>query len=325
MRRREFITLFAGTLAWPLAAGAQQPIPVIGLLSSRSPTPDGPLIAVIRRGLSETGFVEGQNVTIDYRWAEAKYDRLPPLAYDLARRQVAVMVAIGGNPAALAAKTATTRIPIVFTTQTDPLKLGLVASLNRPGGNITGVSTLANALVAKQLDLLGQLIPIAMKLGLLVDPDFPDAEAQTRDAQEAAAARGQKLIVVAAGSKNDLEAAFTTLLQERIAALIVPTEPFFFSRREQLAALALRHAVPAIYAFREYAEAGGLISYGTSLAEAYRQVGMYTGRILKGEKPAELPIIQSTKFELVINTRTAKALGLDIPDKVLALADEVIE
>ena len=235
--------------------------------------------------MNETGYVEGRNVASEYRWAESRYDRLPVLADDLVRRQVAVIAAIGGNPVVLAAKAATTRIPIVFAMQTDPVKLGLVASLNKPGGNVTGVSTFANALVAKQFELLHQLLPKATMIGLLVNPDFPGADALTRDVQAAAATFGQKLIVVKAGSTDsDLERAFATLAQQRIGSLLVPTEPFFFSRREQLAALASRHALPAIYAFREYAAAGGLMSYGTSLMEAYREVGIYTGRDSQGRE-----------------------------------------
>jgi putative tryptophan/tyrosine transport system substrate-binding protein len=327
MRRRNFITGLASTTAgWPVAARAQQPaMPVIGLLNAGSPAERVNLVAAFRQALSEAGYIEGQNVSIEYRWAENQYDRLPALAADLIRHQVMVIATPGSTPAALAAKAATTTIPIVFSSGSDPVKLGLVASFSRPGGNVTGVSFLSSLLVTKQFDLLHELTPMAQAIGLLVNPKFPDTETMTRDAQTAAVARGKKLIVVKASTTTELDLAFTTLVQERVGALLVPVEPFLFSQRERLAALAADHAVPAIYSLREFVDAGGLMSYGASNIEGWRQVGVYTSRILKGERPADLPVVQSARFELVINLKTAKALSLDVPMIIQMTADEVIE
>jgi ABC-type uncharacterized transport system substrate-binding protein len=327
MRRREFITLLGGAAAaWPLPARAQQPaMPAIGFLNGGSPDLFANLVRAFRQGLKETGYIEGQNVAIEYRWAEGQNDKLPTLAADLVRRHVAVIVATT-TPAALAAKAATTATPIVFFVAGDPVELGLVASLNRPGGNLTGTTTLTLEVGPKRLELLHEMVPKATTIALLVNPTSPNlAEAQARDLQAAARTLGLQIHVLHASSDRDFETVFATLVQVRAGGLVISSDSFLFSRSEQLAALAARHAVPAIYPFREHAAAGGLMSYGASLEDSHRLTGAYTGRILKGEKPADLPIQQSTKFELVINIKTAKTLGINVPLHLQQIADEVIE
>jgi putative ABC transport system substrate-binding protein len=329
MKRREFISLLAGTaaasVAWPLTARAQQPaMPVIGFLSPSSAQRTAQLLAAFRQGLNEIGYAEGRTVTIEYGWADGQSDRLPALAAELLRRKVAVF-ATGGPAAALAAKAASTTIPLVFVSSSDPVQLGLVASFNRPGGNATGVSFIASELVAKQSELLHQLVPNAAVIGVLVNPTSANAEVQLKDVPAAARTLGLEIVVQNASSERDFDAAFAALVQQRAGALVVGSDPLFYTRRQQLAAMATRHALPAIYADREYAEAGGLMSYGTSIAAAFRQAGVYTGRILRGEQPAELPVMQATKFDLTINLITAKALGITVPPGLLVAADEVIE
>jgi putative ABC transport system substrate-binding protein len=327
MKRREFIRLLGGAAAmWPLAARAQRrPMPVVGFLNVASPGALRQQIAAFREGLKESGYVEGQNVAVEYRWAEGQYERLPELAADLVRQQVSVIVVGGGAQAELAVKAATTTIPIVFSAGGDPVRSGLVASLNQPSGNITGVYHFATGLEAKRLGLLHEMLPKATPIAVLINPNFADAENQLRDVQEAAARLGVQLVVVRANAESDFNAAFSTVVQQRSGALLVCASPFFNNRREQLVVLAARHALPTIYEWRDFAAAGGLMSYGTSLADAYRQVGVYAGQILKGAKPVDLPVVQSTRFELVINLSTAKALGIEVPPTLLARADEVIE
>jgi putative tryptophan/tyrosine transport system substrate-binding protein len=318
MKRRAFITLLGGAAAWPLAGRAQQPaMPVVGFLPSASR-----FVTAFRQGLKEAGFVEGQDVTIEYRSTEDQ-TRLPLLLADLLRRQVALIV--GNTPAALAAKAATTTVPIVFATGGDPVRDGLVASLNRPGGNVTGVSFISHELAAKQLGLLRELRPGAARIAVLVDAKWPLTEPFFSEVQAAASAMGQQIEVLYVSSGGEIESAFTKLIQRGAGALHVGVGAFLAAQREQIVALAARHRIPAIYVLRDYVAAGGLMSYGASLYDAYRQAGIYAGRILKGEKPADLPVMLPTKFELVINVKTAKALGLEIPDRLLALADEVIE
>jgi putative tryptophan/tyrosine transport system substrate-binding protein len=331
MKRREFITLLGGVAAaWPLAAHAQQSgLPVIGFLSgypAESFAPETqPLSAAFRQGLSETGYSDGHNVTIEYRWAENQPSRLPVLAAELVRRKVAVIAATGGTASALAAKAATTTIPIVFTGGSDPVAIGLVASLNRPGGNITGVTFLANVLAAKRVELVNEVAPRASLIGLLVNPDNPNAVSETSDMETATRAIGKRSVLLRASTDRELDAAFTSLADQQANALAIAGDTFFLSRCEQLVALVARYAVPASYPSREFVVAGGLMSYGASITDMYRQVGVYTGRILNGAKPADLPVMQPTKFELTINLKTAKALGLQMPDKLLVAADEVIE
>jgi ABC-type uncharacterized transport system substrate-binding protein len=327
MRRRDFIKVIAGSAAaLPLAARAQQTaMPVIGYLQSASPSYFAQFSDAVRQGLNEIGYVEGQNVAIERRSAEGDYDRLAALAACLVDRQVAVILATGGSDPAKAAKAATSNIPIVFVSAADPVRTGLVASLNRPGGNVTGVSLLASALDAKKLGLLRELAPKASTIGVLINPDYPSANSQREETQQAAARLGLRLLMLSARADGEIDFAFASAAKQGADALLVATDPFLLSRRERLVALAARYAVPAIYAQREVVSGGGLISYGPHFWDGYRQAGAYVGRVLKGEKPADLPVLQPTKFELVINLKTAKALGLEVPDRLLALADEVIE
>jgi putative ABC transport system substrate-binding protein len=330
MRRREFIKAIAGSaVAWPLAARAQQPaMPVIGFLHAASAVPTTPQLEGLRRGLAESGYVEAQNVAIEYRWADGHFDRLPALAAELVQRHVTLLISGGGPQTALAVKAATSEIPILFVMTDDPVKHGVVASLNRPGGNITGATFFSTALVAKRLELLRELVPAADGIAFLTDPNDIESELEARDLQSAAQAMGQQLTVLKASNVSDLDAGFAGLIQPRTKALLVGSNVFFVffvGVRNQLIALAARYAVPTIYPGRLFVTSGGLASYGTSLPDAYRQIGLYAGRILKGEKPANLPVVQPTKFELVFNLKTAKALGLPIPPALLTSADEVIE
>jgi putative ABC transport system substrate-binding protein len=326
MKRRAFITLLGGAAAWPVPArGQQAAMPVIGFLSSRSPDDTTHLLVGFREGLADGGFVEHQNVTIEYRWALGRYDHLPALATELTRLPVAVLVSTGGEPAALAAKTATSTIPIVFGTGTDPVKAGLVASYNRPGGNATGINFQTADMEAKRLGLLHELMPQAKNIVFLYNPKFAAAEGQLHDVLDAARTLGLQIDALHASTDDEINAAFRRMVQQQTAALILAADPFFDTRRSQLVVLAAYNSLPAIYQFREYAAAGGLMSYGINAVDAYRQIGIYAARILKGTKPIDLPVMQPTKFELVINLKTAKTLHLDVPDKLLARADEVIE
>ena len=324
--RREFITLLGSAVAWPMATRAQQAVPVIGFLHSASPGPYAHLTAAFRQGLKELGYVEGQNLLIEYCWAEGQFDRLPALAADLVQHMVSVIAALGGSASPLAAQRITSTIPIVFSSgEVDPIKSGLVASLNHPGGNVTGVSPMTGALVAKRMELLHGLVPKATVIGYLANPNNPLIETTRSEVHGAAGMLGLQLAAVEAGTEREIDRAFTDLAKEGVGALFVGGDPFFFAQRNQIVRLAARYALPASYYTREFVAVGGLMSYVASFADAYRQAGNYVGRILKGERPADLPVVQSIKFELVINLKTAKALGLEIPDRLLALADEVIE
>jgi putative tryptophan/tyrosine transport system substrate-binding protein len=325
--RREFITLLGGAAAaWPLAVRAQQPaMPVIGFMSTRSPEESEYQLEAFRRGLKDGGYVEGQNVAIEFRWARGQYDRLPEMAAELVSRRVSVLTAVGGDPSPLAAKRATSTIPIVFGIGSDPVSAGLVESFNRPGGNVTGITLLTNLMEPKRLGLLRELAPGATLTGILLNPSFPPAALQLQQIEEAARSVGQRIVVARASTDEELDAAFATLVKERVDTLLVAADPYFDTRRGQIISFAERQRLPAIYHFREYALAGGLLSYGISVTEVYRQYGIYTANILKGAKPADLPVLLPTKFELVINLKTAKALGVKISDNLLSLADEVIE
>jgi putative ABC transport system substrate-binding protein len=325
MIRRELITLLGGAAAWPLVARAERQLamPVIGFLGPASPGPYAPYVAGFRQGLKEAGFIEGQNVAIEFLWAENQNDRLPALATELARRQVSVIATLGSG--AIAAKAATTTIPVVFLLGEDPVRLGLVASLGRPGGNVTGLNLFSGEMTAKRLEILRELLPTATRIAVLVNPTGPNAETTLRDVPPAASAMGLVTQIFKAGSGREIGSAFEMLMREPPDALLVDLDPFLTSRRVQLVTLAARYAIPAAYAVREFAEIGGLVSYGSSLTDAYRQLGIYTARVLKGAKPAELPVVQASKFELIVNAETARILGLTLPPMLLARADEVIE
>ena len=326
MRRREFITLLGSAVVWPLEASAQDPaLPLIGFLNSASPGPFARLVDAFRHGLREGGFVEGRNVAIEYRWADGHFAKLPELAADLVRRRVSLIVATGGTASARAAKEVTTTIPIVFIGGPNPIGDGLVTSLSRPGGNATGVALFTSELVPKRLELLGKLLPSAARIALLVNPSDVAHELETKYVEDAVRVTGQQMVLLNASAESDFEPALVSAVRQRVDALLVSANPFFTSRRAQLVALAARHAMPAGFPWREYADAGGLMSYGPSIEGAYHLIGQYASRILKGEKPADLPVQAPTKYELVINLKTAKALGLEIPPTLLARADEVIE
>ena len=326
MRRRDFVTLIGGAASWPLASRAQQPsMPVVGFLSARSPAEAASVLAAFRQGLAETGYFEGKNVTIEYRWAEGHYDRLPALAEELVRRGVAVIAATGGEPSPMAAKAATATLPIVFTVGSDPVEMGLVASLSRPGGNLTGTTIMGVDLGPKRLDLIRQLVPKALRIAILSNPTFPMASAEVREVEDAALRLATEVNVRNASTESEIDEAFADLARHRPDALIIGTDPFLLGQRDQLARLAARHAIPTVYFLREFVESGGLMSYGPDIRRGYRQAGVYTGYILGGKKPAELPVLRPTSFLLSINLKTAKALGIALPATLLALADEVIE
>jgi putative tryptophan/tyrosine transport system substrate-binding protein len=326
MRRREFITLLGGAAAWPLAARAQQTaMPMLGILLPGTPVAEMLLLDAFKRGLAQAGYVEGQTVALEYRWAEGRFDRLPALAADLVRRNVSAIVTLSGTISALAAKAATTSIPILFVTGGDPVKAGLIASLNRPGGNVTGINLLAGLLDGKRVELLHEVAPDVVDLAMLRNPNNPNSDPETEEARAAAGTRGLRLRVFDASTPSEIDIAYTALVRERLRGVVVGTDPFLNDRVEQLVGLGARHAVPAIYGYREFAAAGGLLSYGTSRTEASRQLGIYVARVLKGEKPADLPVQQAIKVELVINIKTAKTLGFSFPLSLLARADEVIE
>jgi ABC-type uncharacterized transport system substrate-binding protein len=325
IRRREFISLFALVATWPLSARAQATMPIIGYMSGRAPEESKHLTAAFHDGLRETGFVEGKNVTVEYRWAFGQYDRLPALATDLVNRHVAVLVAVGGDVSARAAKQATSTIPIVFGGGGDPVKTGLVTSLSRPGGNATGFTLLTNEMEPKRLGILRDLVPKAGVIGVLLNPNFPPAVSQLGALKNAAQSIGQTMAVFRASNDAELDASFASLVQQQVGALLVTGDPYFDTRRDRIVAFASQNKLPAVYHFREYAVAGGLISYGPRITDAYRQAGSYTGQILKGTKPSDLPVVQPTKYEFVINLKTAKALGVNIPSGLISFADEVIE
>jgi putative ABC transport system substrate-binding protein len=326
MRRREFLTIIGGASAWPLAARAQQPaVPVIGFMGLETADRYADRLGPFHQGLKETGFVEGQNVAVEYRWAQGHYDRYPEMAAEFVRRQVTVIAATGGEPSPQSAKAATQTIPVVFTANGDPVREGLVASLNRPGGNITGITVFGTAAVTKRVQLIHELIPQATIIAYLMNPNHPSGEIEMRAAQTAARSLGKKMPVLSASNEREIDTAFATMTQQQASALVVASDPFFYSRRGELTSLAARHQIPAIYYLPGIVRAGGLMSYGNSLTDVFRLAGVYVGRILKGEKPGDLPVVQATKFELVINLQTARALGIEVPNSLQLLADEVIE